>query len=82
MNKESYSPDLAVQPLIQYIQKFGKTDKENVWKLQMIISQFFLDKNRLPQALDHAQASLELAPDSVKSDIATAVKNIKTAIKK
>lgn len=82
MSKESYSPDVAVQPLLQYIQKFGKTDKENVWKLQMVMTQYFLDKNRLPQALDHAQASLDLAPDPVKSDIATTVKNIRTTIKK
>lgn len=80
--KENYTPEFAVAPLINYIQKYGERDKENVWKLQMIISQVFLDKNKLQQALEHAQASYESAPDPVKSDIATAIRNIKSALKK
>jgi protein disulfide-isomerase len=72
----------TVFPLTQYIKKFGKQDKENLWKLHMTISQVFLDKNKLEQALDHARASYESAPDSVRSEIAIAVKNIQTALKK
>lgn len=82
MAKDIASAEIAVAPLIQYIQKYGKGDKANVWKLQMIISQVYLDKNKLQQALDHARASYDTAPDQVKQDIAIAVKNIQIALKK
>lgn len=82
ISHDTYSPEIAVEPLVNYIQKFGKRDKENVWRLQMIISQAYLDKNNLQQALDYARASYETAPETIKSEIAIAVKNMQTEIKK
>lgn len=79
---EAYSDDLesapekAVAPLVAYIEKFGKQDKENLWRLNMIISQVYLDKNKLPQALRYAQSCYETAPPTVQPEIATAIKNI------
>lgn len=81
MNHDNYAPETAVEPLVNYIDKFGERDTEHLWKLQMTISQVFLDKNKFSKALEYAQASYESAPVSVKSDIATAVKNIKKEIK-
>lgn len=76
MDKEHYSPDLAVAPLVAYVEKFGNQDKDNLWRLQMIISQVFLDKNRYEESLKFAKASHFAAPASVKPDIAIAIKNI------
>jgi protein disulfide-isomerase len=81
MAKENYGPEIAIEPLVRYIEKFGTTDPDHLWKLQMTISQVFLDKNKYPQALEYAQACYESAPTTVKSEIATAVKNIKKEIK-
>lgn len=80
MDKENYSPELAVEPLVSYIEKFGKQDPEHLWRIQMIISQVFLDKNNLPQALKYAKASNQSAPTSVKSDISVAIKNIQAQL--
>lgn len=74
--RENASPDQAVGPLVAYIEKFGKQDKENLWRLNMIISQVYLDKNKLAQALKYAQSCYETAPPAVQSEIATAIKNI------
>lgn len=76
MEKEKYSPDLAIAPLVDYIDKFGENDNENLWRLEMIISQVYLDKNRLPEAIKYAQAAYESAPSTVRPEIATAIKNI------
>lgn len=81
---ETYSDDLekednadkTVAPLVAYVEKFGKHDKENLWRLNMIISQVYLDKNKLPQALRYAQSCYETAPPTVQPEIATAIKNI------
>lgn len=76
MQRDNFSSDLAVAPLVQYIQKFGSQDKANLWRLEMIISQVYLDKNRLSDALKHAIAAQKAAPTSVKNEIASAVASI------
>lgn len=78
MCRESTSPFLTVAPLVAYIEKFGSRDKENIWRLQMLISQVFLDKNQFSEALKYAQNAYESAPQSIKSELSTAVKNIQT----
>jgi protein disulfide-isomerase len=78
--KDHYSPERAVAPLIAYLDKYGKQDKENLWRLQMIISQVYLDKNRLPEALKFAKSSFESAPTTVQPEIGLAIKNIQASI--
>ncbi len=80
MQKENYSSDLAVAPLVHYINKFGPKDKDNLWRLEMIISQVYLDKNLLKDALKHAEAAHVAAPASVQSEIASAVASIQSQI--
>ncbi|MBS0653609.1 MAG: thioredoxin family protein [Verrucomicrobia bacterium] len=59
----------AVSPLVHYVEKFGKDDQENLWKVEMMIAQFFFTKNEREQALAHAQASLQAAPEKVKGEV-------------
>jgi protein disulfide-isomerase len=81
MDKENYSPELAVAPLVHYIEKFGNQDKANLWRLEIIVSQVFLDKNKLGQALKYAQSSYDAAPPTVQPEIATAIRNIQTQLR-
>lgn len=74
------SKDLALLPLLDYIEKFGHQDRGNLWRLEMIISQVYLDKNQLASALKHAQASYDASPPSVQSEIASAIKNIQSQL--
>jgi protein disulfide-isomerase len=76
MERNNFSADLAIAPLTDYIEKFGANDKENLWRLQMIISQVYLDKNEMKNALRHAERSYKAAPSSVQPEIAKAIKNI------
>ncbi|BBI16502.1 thioredoxin family protein [Neochlamydia sp. S13] len=72
------SADLAVASLVNYIQKFGPKDKEHLWRLQMIISQIYFDRNNLAEALNFAESSFTSAPPTAKIEISTAIKNIKS----
>lgn len=80
MEKENYSPDITVAPLVSYIEKFGKQDPGHLWKLEMIISQVYLEKGKLLEALKYAQASLESAPEPSKAEIGLAIKNIQSQL--
>jgi protein disulfide-isomerase len=79
---ESLHPELTVASLIDYIEKFGKRDTENVWRLLMIVSQVYFDEDKHLEALEYAQSSYQAAPPSVQPEIATAIKNIKCLLVK
>jgi protein disulfide-isomerase len=74
--KEGYSPDITVAPLVSYIEQFGMQDPENLWRLEMIISQVYLDHDKMSQALKYAQSSHEAAPATIQPEIAKAIRNI------
>jgi len=78
MDKEGDSPELAVAPLTEYLEKFGAQDKDNVWRLNILISQVYLDKDKIATALKYAQQSYESAPSSVQPELARAVKNMRS----
>ncbi len=76
----SGTPEVAISPLNEYIEKFGNKDKENSWRLQMIISQVYLDNNQMPSSLKHAQFAYEAAPFTAQPEIARAIQNIRRQI--
>jgi len=80
MAREGYSPEIAVAPLVEYISQYGKTDPDNLWRLQMVISQVYLDKNDLEKSLQYAESSYLSAPPSIQKDIAEAITNIRNFI--
>lgn len=78
MEKEHYPPELMVAPFITYIDKFGSKDKDNSWRLQLLISQVYLDNNEMTSALNYAQLSYESAPPCVQSELSRAIQNIRS----
>lgn len=80
--RDNASATHAVSPLVAYVEKFGDNDKENLWRLQMIISQVFLDQNQVGQSLQYAQSAFENAPSTIQSEIASVIKNIQAQIAK
>lgn len=80
MQREKYSPETAVAPLVTYIEKFGTQDKSHLWRLQMIISQVYFDQNNLSEALKYARDSYDSAPSSAQPEIAMAIKNIQSQL--
>ncbi len=81
MEKENFSPETTVAPLISYINKFGCDDPDHLWRLEMIISQIYLDKGKVADALKHAKDCLNSAPESSKPEIALAIQNIQAQVR-
>ncbi|HEV8052058.1 MAG TPA: thioredoxin family protein [Parachlamydiaceae bacterium] len=79
-DKDKYNTELMIAPLTEYIEKFGTEDKENVWRLQLLVSQVYLDKNEMVPALKYAEQSFECAPSCIQPDLARAVQNIRSKI--
>lgn len=84
MEKEHTSADLAVAPLINYIEKFGANDQENLWRIHMIISQVYASRNQQDKAIKFAQCAHDCVPETTtnthtntKQEIALAIETLK-----
>lgn len=67
----------ALVPLFDYMKKYKDKDKENLWKIEMMIAEFFYAKQRIPLAIEHAEKGLELAPESHRQQVLEAISFMK-----
>ncbi len=77
LEKGQISPEKALEPLISYINTFQKQDSENIWRLQLIVSQVLYGHKDFSKALKYAEDSYTTAPSSARPDINKAIENIK-----
>ncbi len=75
--QEKASPNEVIAPLQAYLNLWGKEDKENGWRLEMMISQVFFEKGEFRTALEHAEVSMARAPKQMRQEIALHVKDLK-----
>ncbi len=68
----------VVKPLMDYLAKFGSKDPENAWQIELKISQYLFSRDQVKEALKHATASLKMAPDSKRGEIAKSVDYLQT----
>lgn len=76
MENENYTADTTVAPLIAFIDRYGSDNPDNFWQLYMVISQVYLDKKQIKDALKYAQVSHISAPESAQPDIQKFIVNI------
>lgn len=76
VEKKDLNPEKVIEPLVEYIQKFGKKDKDH-WRLEMMISQYLSSKGKLKLALAHARESYKSAPSIIKKDLAKTILYLK-----
>lgn len=67
----------VIAPLESYIAHFGQQDKDNLWRIEMMIAQFYLDSDQWHNALQHAEVAFEAAPNEVRSHISRSLEYIR-----
>jgi thioredoxin-related protein len=73
-------PDEVVKPLLDYIKKFGSSDEEHLWKIEMMIAQFYFSRDKVETALMHAERSYQVAPEAFKEEISQSIDFLKTKL--
>ena len=76
-NNDIYDPGEVVLPIIEYIKNYGKKDRENLWRLEILISQFLSSKGEIKKALLHARASYKAAPTMIKKELVQTILELK-----
>lgn len=78
MNLGQGTADQAVKPLVDYIDRFGDADPQNLWRINMIISQVYRDIDEQDKALQYAECAFDCAPNDSKKDVAMVIDVIKS----
>lgn len=68
----------AIQPLEEYIEKYGTIDRENRWRIEMMIAQFYIEADEWRYALQHAEMAYKSAPEHVLNEIEHSLNYIRT----
>ncbi|WP_213357454.1 thioredoxin family protein [Chlamydiifrater phoenicopteri] len=78
-SKEGVRQDSSqvIAPLESYLAQFGRQDKENVWRIEMMIAQFYSESDQWDFARKHAEVAYEFAPNNVRSHISQSLDYIK-----
>lgn len=79
--EDGLDPELAVAPLLKYLEHYGRKDKENGWRVEMMIAQFLFTRGLPQKALKHARACFKIAPDAVRKDISDSIAYIRNYLK-
>lgn len=69
------NPEKAVESLSTYIADYGKSDKSNLWRLHLIISDYFVKQGKALEAKEHAEMCFKEAPEPVKSELLKILKS-------
>lgn len=59
----------GVSCLEEYLAKYGERAEEYRWQLEMMISQYYLEQDRLDEAIEHGQLAQEKAPSAHLDEI-------------
>jgi len=78
MEVSQQDPWTVCKPLLDYISRFGKSDPDNLWRLQMTVAQTLLNENLLDDALVYAKRSYETAPPAMKETVADAIQQVES----
>ncbi len=71
----------VIEPLNLYVKSFGENDHNNLWRLHLIISEYFIKYGKTKEAIDHVEKSLIDAPDNEKRNIEKMIRSIKSNTK-
>ncbi|MBM3208259.1 MAG: thioredoxin family protein [Chlamydiae bacterium] len=72
----------VVSPLVQYIKNFGSSDCENLWKIELMVAQYFLSRGEYKMAKDFAVQSKQHAPDVLKDELVSTIDYIDSVLVK
>lgn len=80
LSKTTTDPKVLAQPLEAFLSCFGHQKNVEVWRLEMLIAQVYLNYDRWESAFEHAQKAYLGAPSDVKSEISRSVDYIKSRL--
>ncbi len=67
--KKKEDPRKTAFPLLDYIEHFGKKDREHLWQIHLLLAQFFFSKELFVLAKEHVSKIKDTAPEQVQIDL-------------
>jgi protein disulfide-isomerase len=79
LSQKNYEAEIAAQPLIEYLARFGKNDQKNIWRIEMMIAEIYLAADQWEEALKHAEQAYQASPEALHEEIAHSLDYIRSA---
>lgn len=80
LSQKNYEPETAAQPLVDYLANFAKDDQKNIWRIEMMIAQLYLNADRWEEALKHAEQAYYSAPEAMHNEISHSLDYIRSSM--
>jgi protein disulfide-isomerase len=80
--KKGINPEEAINPLIQYVEEYGKNDLRHHWRIEIIMAFFLSHHQKHKLALHHARKAFNVAPHAMKKEITQEIMLIKKEMQK
>ena len=77
--QKNLAPSATVQPLIEYLSQWRVSDQKNVWRIEMMIAQIYMESDLKEEALKYAERALHSAPESMHEEIAHSLDYIRSS---
>lgn len=74
-------PQLVTKPLEEYLARHAKDDHENVWQVEMMMAQFYLEANDWQRALHYAELAYQSAPEQKQAIVEHSLNYIRTNLR-
>lgn len=72
--------ETVLEPIKTYLKTFGAKDAQNVWQLELTMSQFLFSKGKIKEAIKHARAAYDAAPEAEKDKVKKSIDYLKTKL--
>jgi protein disulfide-isomerase len=79
LSQSNTSADCAVRPLLEYLDRYSRQDQSNIWRIEMMIAQLYMEGDEREKALLHAEKALQYAPTTMHDEIAHSLDYIRKA---
>ncbi|HEY2811438.1 MAG TPA: hypothetical protein VGJ00_08635 [Rhabdochlamydiaceae bacterium] len=74
------SPEKILQPLMQYLKRYEKKDKDNAWRAEMEIAHYLAGLDRYGNALEFARRAQAHAPQDMREGIAASIEYMQSRL--
>ena len=73
-------PEKVLRPLVEYLMRFEKKDRQNAWRAQIEIARYLTGLKRYQNALEFARKAYLYAPESIKESINEEIVSIQSKL--
>lgn len=79
LSRNNCDLEIIAQPLVEYLARFENIDQKNIWRIEMMLAEIYVEGDKWEEALKHAERAYLTAPETMRAQIAHSLDYIRSA---